>query len=98
MATPQTREETELGLLTDLERKDEWIKAFQACIFPVFIPSFPTAEEVERAAVDLISDIQITNKKTFHRWKPSHPKAVPWWNLACALAIQNLHDAQLSET
>jgi hypothetical protein len=96
-AAPQPPEETDLGLLTDPEQKEQWIKAFKARTFPLFLPSSPTAEEVEKAAAGLIADIQAANKQTFRRRKPFHPKAAPWWNPACAIAAQQLRDARGTE-
>jgi len=94
VANPQPSVQADLGLLTDPERKEQWIKTFKALIKPLLLPFSPTAEEVELAVVGLISDIQTTNEQTFRRRKPFHPKAVPWWNLACAVAAQNLRNAQ----
>ena len=62
------------------------------------MPFSPTTEEVEQAVAGLISDIQGTNENIFHRRHPFHPKAAPWWNSACAIAAQNLHQARSTAT
>jgi hypothetical protein len=93
-AAPQPPEETNLGLLTDPEQKEQWIKTFKDHSLPLFIRSSPTAEEVERAAAGLIADIQYANEQTFRRRKPFHPKNAPWWNPACAIAVRNLRNAR----
>jgi len=93
-AVRQPAQEPDLGLLTDPERKDQWIQAFKARSLPLLLPSSPTIEGIERAAAGLIADIQHTNEQLFRRRKPFHPKAAPWWNPACAVAAQTLRNAR----
>jgi hypothetical protein len=45
-----------------------------------------------------MADIHETNEEIFCKHCPPHPKASPWWNAACAIAAQNLRDAQTTET
>jgi hypothetical protein len=97
-AIPQSPGESDLGLLTDPEQKEQWVKAFTARTLPLLLPSSPTAEEVEKAAAGLIADIQYANEQTFRRRKPHHRKAAPWWNSACATAAENLRNAEGTET
>ena len=90
--------DTNLGFMMDPDLKGDWIKTFKACTPLLLIPFSPTAEEVEQAAVGLISDIQDTNENIFRRRCPFHPKVAPWWNSACAIAAQNLHQARSTAT
>jgi len=54
---PQVMGNTELGLLTDPEQKEQWIAAFKARLLPLILPLSPTAEEIEQAAARLVTDI-----------------------------------------
>jgi Endonuclease-reverse transcriptase len=83
----------DLGFITDPEQKEQWIAAFKDRTLPLILPFTPTAEEVERAAAGLLTDIQNTNEQIFRRQKPHHPKAAPWWNAACAVTAENLRNA-----
>ena len=90
--------EANQGFIINPDQKEDWLRLFKACMLPVVLPSTPTTEEVEQAVAGLLKDIQETNKLIFHRRKPYHPKAVPWWNAACALATQNLCKAKATTT
>jgi len=82
------------GVLIDPDLKDSWIRTFKAQSMPTLLPPLPTTEEVEQAAVALMEDIQSTNQLIFRRRCPFHPKAAPWWNATCAMAVQNLQGAR----
>jgi Endonuclease-reverse transcriptase len=84
------REEGSTGYVVDPERKEEWINHFKASPPPLLLPSIPTVEEVEQAAVELFENIQVANENTFRRRRPFHPKAAPWWNDKCAAATRTL--------
>ena len=73
------------------------------CVFKTFskMPIFqanPLVVEIEEATKALMADISRTNKEVFRRCKLPHPKASPWWNVACTIATQNLHQAQTTRT
>ena len=55
------------GFVTNLDQKEEWIRAFKARSSPLLLPFTPTTEEVEQAAVGFTKDIQSTNKQIFCR-------------------------------
>ena len=61
---------------------------------PPPLPPLPTRDQLEAAVESLVNDINETNETTLCRQKPLHPKASPWWNMACATAIQVLCQAQ----
>jgi hypothetical protein len=88
------RESNKLGFLVNPDLKDEWLKVFKACPPPSELPFSPTTVEVEQAAAELLCDIQTANKQMFHRRRPFHPKAAPWWNVDCAAAAQRLHSTR----
>jgi hypothetical protein len=94
----QHNEDADLGFVVDPEKGEEWINAFKARshAFP-FHPT-PTEAEVEEEAAAFTTDIHRTNEETFRKRRPFHPKASPWWNAACAVAAQNLRNAQTTET
>ena len=94
----QTVTEANQGFVINPDQKEDWLRSFKAHTLPVVLPSTPTTEEVEQAVVGLLTDIQETNELIFHRRKPYHSKAVPWWNAACALAAQNLCKAKATTT
>ena len=82
--------ETDPGFVIDPGKKAEWLQSFRIHSAPTLLPTVPTATEVEKAVEQLVQDIQKTNEDTFHKHRPLHPKASPWWNAACATAVQNL--------
>lgn len=92
-ANPTHTEEDNRGYVIDPEKEEEWIRAFKAKsrTFP-FQPS-PSPAEVERAANEFTEDVQRTNEEVFHRRRPHHPKAAPWWNEDCAAAVRSLRNA-----
>jgi hypothetical protein len=89
--------ETDLGVVIDPERSENWTHAFKARSSPYPFQPNPTAKAVEEAAKAFTADIQQTNEEVFQRRKPPHPRAAPWWNAACSIATQNLHNAQTVE-
>ena len=97
-ASPQRAPAANLGFIINLDLKDEWIKAYKALATPLSIPSTPTTEEIDMAAVGLSDDIQNANEQVFHRQHPFHPKAAPWWTAACTFAVHNLHKASSTHT
>jgi Reverse transcriptase (RNA-dependent DNA polymerase)/Endonuclease-reverse transcriptase len=86
--------EDDLGLVTDPERRGDWIRAFKTLPAALPLPHTPTVEDVEMAATALTEAIQLTNEQVFRKRRPFHRRASPWWNAACALAVQELRDAQ----
>jgi len=86
--------ETDPGFVIDPGKKAEWLQSFRIHSAPTLLPTVPTATEVEKAVEQLVQDIQKTNEDTFRKRRPLHPKASPWWNAACATAVQNLRDAR----
>ena len=97
-AGPQRSPMANLGFILNLDLKDKWIMAYKALATPLSIPSTPTAEEIDMAAVGLSEDIQSANEQVFCRQCPFHPKAAPWWTAACALAAYNLCKARSTHT
>jgi hypothetical protein len=94
----QHNRNTDLGFLVDLEKGEEWTKAFKARSHaPAFQP-VPTEAEVKEEAAAFTADIHKTNKEIFHKCRPFHPKASPWWNTACGFVVQNLRNARTMET
>jgi hypothetical protein len=93
-ATPTHHEETNPGFVIDPEKSDEWTRAFKARSHPHPLRLIPTPEEVETAAASFMNDIQQTNEEVFHKRRPHHPKAAPWWSAGCAIATQNLRSAR----
>jgi hypothetical protein len=87
----------DLGLVIEPERKEEWLRAFKSQPAPNPLPFSPTPEEVEKAANALTKAIQHASQRVFRKRRPFHPKGSPWWNTACALAAQNLREAQGTE-
>ena len=87
----------DLGLIIDSEKREEWTSAFKARSIAFPFQLTPTAAEVEAAAASFMADVQRTNEETFRKRKPPHPKAAPWWNDACATAVQNFRNAQGTE-
>ena len=96
--SPQRAPAANLGFVINPDLKDEWIKADKALATPLSIPSTPTTEEIDMAAVGLSKDIQNANEQVFHRQQPFHPKAAPWWTATCALAAHNLCKASSTHT
>ena len=88
----------DLGFIIDPDRGAEWTDTFKAKSHAYAFQPTPTEAEVEEEAAALTADIHSTNKEIFRKRRPPHPKASPWWNAACALAAQNLRNAQTTET
>ena len=82
------------SFLLDPEQKPIWIQEFKGINANQSFSTNPSAEEVERAAADLTSDIQSASKASFHKRRLPHHRASPWWNMACALAAQQMREAQ----
>ena len=59
---PQSTGHIDAGFLTDPGAKEQWIKALRDNPAPLLLPFFPTAEEIEKAAVELMADVQHANK------------------------------------
>ena len=91
-------QEVDLGFIVDPDKGKEWINAFKAKSQTFSFQPTPTEFEVEEEAAAFTADIHSTNEEIFRKRRPPHPKASPWWNTACALAAQNLRDAQTAET
>jgi hypothetical protein len=96
--SPGPQLESDRGFVIDPEKGAEWTNAFKARSHASPFQSSPTEAEVEEEAAAFTADIHETNEEVFRRRRPPHPKASPWWNAACALAAQNLRDAQTTET
>ena len=84
----------DLGYVIDPEKGEEWIHAFKSRPRPNHFQLPPTPDEVEAAAETLMEDIQQTNEEVFHKRRPPHPKASPWWTAACAIATHTLRNAR----
>jgi hypothetical protein len=95
--TPATDALEPAGFLLDPERKPVWLQEFKAITTNPPLGNTPNVEEVEFAAASFTADIQSTNDSTFRKCRPSHHRASPWWNAACALAAQELRSAQDAE-
>jgi hypothetical protein len=70
------------------------MKAFKARIPAPPLQPASTINEIEDAAAALTNNIHQTNAETLKKRWPHHPKASPWWNATCVIAIQNLQSAQ----
>jgi len=92
------QEATNPGFLIDPDQKKEWLRAFKACPPPSGLPFTPTTVELEQAATELLCDIQTANKQSLRKRRPFHPKVAPWWDAECAIATQNLRNAQDTAT
>ena len=90
--------ETDLGFIVDLEKGEEWVNVFKRRSHTSSFQLTPTEANVEEEAVAFTADIHSTNEEIFHKRRPHHPKALPWWNATCAMAAQNLCNAQTPET
>jgi hypothetical protein len=86
--------EDDLGTVTDRERREDWIRTFKALPAAQPLPHNPTAEQVETAAAARSDAVQATNEQTFRKRHPFHRRAAPWWNTACAMAVQSIREAQ----
>jgi hypothetical protein len=82
--------EADPGFVIDPEKKAEWLHSFLNHLTPMPLPAVLTAAEVDKAADQLLQDIQKANETTFCKHQPFHPKASPWWNAVCTIAVQNL--------
>jgi hypothetical protein len=91
---PPPEGEQDLGFVVDPERREEWTQAFRAQPAGLPFSQTPTEEDVEAAVEALTEAIHQANSQTFRRRRPHHPKASPWWNAACADAVQGLRNAQ----
>jgi Endonuclease-reverse transcriptase len=91
--TYTTREEAKLGFLINPEKCEEWILTFKAKFSAASLPHSPSVEELKLAAAALSNDIHKTNLEVLRKCHPHHPKALPWWNMACIAAVQNLQNA-----
>ncbi len=94
----QQNQKTDLGFIVDLEKGEEWTKTFKERSHAFIFQATPTVAEVEDEAAAFTADINWTNEETFRRHRPPHTKASPWWNATCAVAAQNLRNAQTTET
>ena len=95
---PQRDQEADLGFLIDPEKSEEWTKVFKERSCAPSFQATPTEAEIEEEAATLTTDIHKTNEEVFRKRRPYHPKASRWWNAACAVAAQNLRNAQTTET
>ena len=91
-------EESPCGFVIDPGKHEAWVALFCNLTKPPPLPPSPSAEEIEAAAGALVRLIDQTYEATFHKRQPLHPKAAPWWNMACATVVQNLRDAQDPDT
>ena len=91
-------EEPPCRFVINPEKHKAWVASFCNLTKPPLLPPSPSAEEIEVAAEALVRLIDQTNKATFCKRQPLHPKAAPWWNTAYATAVQNLRDAQDPDT
>jgi hypothetical protein len=96
--TDMPLENTDLGVIVDPKKKQEWIKAFTSRPPPTLLPLTPTTEEVDYAAEMLYEDIQSANCQSLCQRRPWHPKAAPWWNEECQAVVQALCDTRDSAT
>ena len=92
--SPEQNQETNLGFVVDSEKGEIWSKAFKDISCPFHFQNTPTEAEIEEEVESLMADIQKTNEEIFRKCQPPNPKASPWWNAACAIAAQNLRNAQ----
>jgi hypothetical protein len=97
-APPEGDSEDNLGYVVDPEKSEEWIEAFKERSINLPFQLHPSSDEVEEAAASLTRDIQRTNEEIFQKRHPAHPKASPWWNAACDIAVQNLREAQTDDS
>jgi hypothetical protein len=95
--SPRSNQEADFGFIVDLEKGEEWTKAFKARSQAALFQLTPTEAEVEKEAEAFMTDIHRTNEEILRKCCPPHPKASPWWNAACAVAAQNLRIAQTPE-
>ena len=93
-AHSEPSDNTDLGYVINPEKGEEWKQAFKTRSRPNHFQLHPTPEEVEAAAEALTEDIQQANEETFHKRRPPHPKASPWWTAACAIATHTLRNAR----
>ena len=93
-ASPNQNADADRGFIVDTEKGEEWIHAFKARSTAFLFQLTPTAAEVEKAAENFMSDVCQTNEEILRKRRPLHPKAASWWNAACAVATQNLRNAQ----
>src|SRR5712672_1462330 len=94
---PRHNQEGDLGFIIDPERSEVWTKAFGERSRPRPLQPTLTEAEIEEEAAAYTADIHRTNEEIFRKRRPHHPKASPWWNAACALAAQNLCNAQTTK-
>jgi len=92
--TPFSNSTDPTSFLLDPEQKPIWIQEFKGINANQSFSTNPSAEEVERAATDLTSDIQSASEASFHKRHLPHHRASLWWNAACALAAQQMWEAQ----
>ena len=90
--------EDNLGFLIDPEKEEDWTNAFKTRSSPCLLPLTPSVDEIEKAAASFTEDVQRTNEEILRKRRPLHRKASPWWNAACAIAVQNLRNARTTET
>jgi hypothetical protein len=90
-------QKSDLGFLIDPDKGEVWTKAFKARLQVSLFQNPPIEVEVEKEAEAFTADIHKTNEKIFCKQHPPHPKASLWWNAVCAIAAQNLWDAEIPE-
>jgi hypothetical protein len=86
--------EAQLGYVVEPSKKEDWIRAFRARSSTTQFRLTPSPQEVEEAAAALTADICATNEEILKKRRPHHPRASPWWNEACDVAVRNLRDAR----
>jgi uncharacterized small protein (DUF1192 family) len=94
MEAPASNGSEDLGFLLDPTRRERWVEAFKARSTAHLFSQKPGVEEIEQAAAALTEDIRRTNREVLKKRRPPHPRASPWWNGACATAVQVLRAAQ----
>lgn len=94
---PQHDPTANLSFIVDLDKSNEWMKAIKMKSEGFQFQSAPAKTKIKKEAAAFIADIHRTNEEIFHKRQPLHPKALPWWNAACAIAAQTLWNAQSIE-
>ena len=70
-------EEDDLGFVIDLEKSEEWMRAFKTQSTHLTFQPILSVEDMEAAAASLTEDIQCTNEEVLCKCRPVHPKASP---------------------
>jgi hypothetical protein len=72
------------GFIINDDLQESWVTAFAAKSFPT---TFQSADDVQRAADDLLSDINSTSSSLFSPRLPPDPRGARWWNDDCSGAL-----------